>query len=94
MTKRKNNRLNYLTPSVGDAFYYIPNRKGSKKLTIDEKYWTLGSKYYIRSSGYFYSDIKMNEFGYYVTCDDYDGDDEDQLVFCPKSEFLNDFKPY
>lgn len=73
------------------CYYYLPE----KESVIDSEYWTVGNKYYIRASGYHWHQ-KPNDhnFGYWVTCDDYDGDDKDYCVFIWKKDFVKDFKSY
>lgn len=73
------------------CYYYLPKKENR----IDSEYWTVGNKYYIRDSGYHWHQ-KPNDhnFGYWVTCDDYDGDDKDYCVFIRKKDFVKDFKVY
>ena len=73
------------------CYYYLPK----KQSRIDEEYWTVGNKYYIRASGYHWHQKPNNHnFGYWVTCDEYDGDDKDYCVFIWKKDFVKDFKVY
>ena len=73
------------------CYYYLPK----KQSRIDDEYWTVGNKYYIRASGYhWYQKPNNHNFGYWVTCDEYDGDDKDYCVFIWKKDFVKDFKVY
>lgn len=73
------------------CYYYLPK----KQSRIDDEYWTVGNKYYIRASGYHWHQKPNNHnFGYWVTCDEYDGDDKDYCVFIWKKDFVKDFKVY
>ena len=73
------------------CYYYLPK----KQSRIDDEYWTVGNKYYIRASGYHWHQKPNNHnFGYWVTCDEYNGDDKDYCVFIWKKDFVKDFKVY
>lgn len=84
MNDKLNNYLNIF------GYYYLPK----KIRKIDSQYWADGCKYYVRDSGYHWYDRKCKHFGYWVTCDEYDGYDKDFCVFIYKEDFVKDFRCY
>lgn len=64
-------------------------RQVYKYIGKDNEYFTNGKEYGLVDVGNYFHD--MNLFGAYMQWDEYDGFDDDQCVFIPKSSFSNCF---